>query len=369
MKECPECGKCLDDDQLNCPRDGFPLNVSLKGTRLIDGKYLLERCLGSGAMGSVYQAKHIELQKIFALKLIRHSGLSNASYLARFRTEAKALGKLQHPNVVQVTDYGIDPRNRGIPYLVMEYLEGMTLFHHIRAKGYLAIEEALPLLESIASALDYAHSCGILHRDLKLTNIFLVEDISGRQQVKILDFGLARIKAEHPVRGKRAISQRLRQGIYYDRLQEETETLALAIDNKNDSSQVRPSSSPLSGLQKEKIDRLTQSGTVMGTPGYIAPEIFRGHEATTVSDIYSFGVVVYEVLIGCQPFRGSRAQIIYQHTYESPRFPSAEQFAVPKELDQAILEPLNNEPNMRPNKAMDVVRNLKEAYARYRYRI
>ncbi|TES92892.1 MAG: hypothetical protein E3J87_03720, partial [Candidatus Cloacimonadota bacterium] len=97
MKECPACGKCLDDSQTNCPCGGSSLDVHLNGSSIIDGKYLLERCLGRGGMGAVYKAQHIELQKFFALKLIKHSIVADPSYLARFRTEAKALGKLEHP--------------------------------------------------------------------------------------------------------------------------------------------------------------------------------------------------------------------------------------------------------------------------------
>ncbi|GAG13998.1 unnamed protein product, partial [marine sediment metagenome] len=173
MKECPKCGKCLSDSRENCPNDDSYLEVHLKGSAIIDGKYLLERCLGRGGMGAVYKAQHIELQKFFALKLIKHSILADPTYLARFRTEAKALGKLKHPNIIEVTDYGIDPRDGGIPYLVMEYLEGDTLRNHFNKEGFFVLEKAFPILESAASAIDYAHSCGILHRDLNLKNIFL----------------------------------------------------------------------------------------------------------------------------------------------------------------------------------------------------
>ncbi len=127
MKECPLCGKCLDDHLQHCPEDDSLLRASIEGPSLVDRKYLLLRCLGKGGMGSVYLAQHVELQKNFALKLIQHSALSAPQYLARFRNEAKALGKLQHPNIVHVTDYGIDHRNGGLPYLVMEYLRGETL--------------------------------------------------------------------------------------------------------------------------------------------------------------------------------------------------------------------------------------------------
>lgn len=366
MKECPECGKCLDDDHLNCPSDGSPLNVALDGPRLIDGKYLLECCLGRGGMGAVYLAQHVELQKNFALKLIQHSSLTDPSYLARFRTEAKAMGKLQHPNIVQVTDYGIDPRDGGIPYLVMEYLEGKTLLDRLHKEGALEIEQAIPILESIASALDYAHSCGILHRDLNLKNIFVVMDSSDRVQAKILDFGLARMIAEHPQKDERIVPKKPSRRTH--RYKREVETRTLIIDNssKDVSLPEGPPPSPPAEFQSEEKDRLTQAGTVMGTPGFIPPEILQGHDATEASDIYSFGVMIYEILVGHAPYKDS---VELQHIPDSPPIPSTEKPAVPKELDQAILAPLQKEPDMRPKKALDVVRQLQNAYSRCQYRL
>jgi len=366
MKECPVCGKCLEDSQVRCPYDGSSLNVSLAGPCLIDRKYLLVRCLGRGGMGAVYLAQHVELQKNFALKLIQHSGLADPSYLARFRTEAKALGKLQHPNIVQVTDYGIDSRNGGIPYLVMEYLDGKTMLHHLREEGALDIKQAIPILESIASAIDYAHSCGILHRDLNLKNVFLVKDSSDRMQVKILDFGLARMIGEPALKEERKIPKKSIRHTPRERWQKETQTLIIDDDRKDDSLQEGSPSLPSAEFQLEERNRLTQAGTVMGTPGYIAPEIFQGHDATETTDIYSFGVLIYEILVGHAPYKDS---VEPQHIPDSPPIPSQEQAIVPKELDQAILAPLQKEPEMRPKKAIDVVRRLQNAYSRYKYRL
>jgi serine/threonine protein kinase len=366
MKECPDCGECLDDNQFRCPRDGSLLNLSLDGPRLIDGKYLLVRCLGRGGMGSVYLAQHVELQKMFALKLIQHSGLSDTACIARFRTEAKALGKLQHPNIIQVTDYGIDSRNGGIPYLVMEYLEGKTLLHYIRKEGALKIEQAISILESIASAIDYAHGCGILHRDLNLKNVFLVQDSSDRMQVKILDFGLARMLGDHPLEEERVIPKQPSPRTHQEQLEAETQTLVIDDKRKDDSSQEGPLPPPSEEHPVEETDRLTQAGTVMGTAGYIAPELFQGHDATKASDIYSFGVLIYEILVGHQPLKDIAN---LRQLPDSLPIPSLERPAVPRELNQAILAPLQKDPNMRPKKAGDVVRRLQRAYTEYRYRM
>lgn len=367
MKECPACGKCLDDSQVNCPCGGSSLEAHLIGSSIIDGKYLLERCLGRGGMGAVYKAQHIELQKFFALKLIKHSILADPSYLARFRTEAKALGKLKHPNIIQVTDYGVDSRGDGIPYLVMEYLEGDTMLNRFRKDGFLAIEQVFPILESIASAIDYAHSCGILHRDLHPKNIFLVQDSPGEPQVKILDFGLARIISEYTLRKEEKIPRKPISHIDKVSLTDETRTYITEESGENDLT--LEETVPVSLLEDSKTDnvsRLTQRGTVMGTPGYIPPELFRGLSATTASDIYSFGVLIYEALVRQKPYGSSMS---LEDMPETPPIPSTLQDTVPKELDEAIILPIQKEPEKRPKKAMDVVRNIQNAFDGYRYRM
>jgi serine/threonine protein kinase len=347
MKECPICRACWDDDVDCCPDDGRTLEASLEGSRLIDGKYLLERCLGDGAMGSVYRARHKDLQKIFALKLIRRHRLQSPDSLSRFRVEARALGKLQHPNIVQVTDYGVDPRSGGVPYLIMEHLEGMTLADRVSQKKSLPLDEALPIAEAIAAAVDYAHGCGILHRDLKLQNVFLSGGPEGAQ-VKILDFGLARIAGEpmleekHPIFSFPSLDGR-KPG-----------------DEENGTRTFISEAREISGeLATEARDRLTRAGTLMGTPGYIAPEIWKGTEATPASDIFSFGVLVFEMLVGQMPF---------QDPFHKPLLPSGVQKQVPREMDSALLASLELDPRARPAKAMDIVRRIKKAAADYRRR-
>jgi serine/threonine protein kinase len=367
MKECPACGKCLDDSQVECSCSGSSLDIHLSGSCIIDGKYLLERCLGRGGMGAVYKAQHIELQKTFALKLIKHSILADPTYLARFQTEAKALGKLEHPNIIQVTDYGIDSRGDGIPYLVMEHLEGDTLLNRFRKEGFLAFEQAFPLLESIASAIDYAHSCNILHRDLNLKNIFLVQDYSGKPQVKILDFGLARIVSQQPLQKEGKIPRKPRPHIQDVQQLKETLTYVMEEDGENDPS--LEETVPVSVIEEGQVgevSRLTQWGTIMGTPGYIPPELFKGLAATTASDIYSFGVLVYEMLVRQKPFKSTTS---LQYVNETPPIPSTVQPMVPKELDASILLPLQKEPDKRPKKAMDLVRQIQKAFAGYQYRM
>ena len=157
---------------------------------LIDEKYRIEGQLGHGGMGRVYRARHLELGKLFALKLVQPHRSHRPESVARFRIEAQALGRLNHPNIVQVTDFGVD--SRAGPYLVMEYIEGMTLGAYLKDRRSLPLEEALPIFSRISRALDHAHDAGILHRDLKPANVLLVPREASHHDVKILDFGIAR---------------------------------------------------------------------------------------------------------------------------------------------------------------------------------
>ena len=192
MRECESCGRCLDDGALPCCGTGDLLTEPFPGPPLVDGKYLLERRLGAGGMGSVYRALHVGLGKVFAVKVIRSLFSAAPQAVARFRIEAQALGRLSHPNVVAVTDYGVDPRRGGLPYLVMEHLPGESLLGHVERQGPLSPEDAVRLLGPVAAALDHAHREGILHRDLKPSNVFLAVADDGSLVPKLLDFGLAR---------------------------------------------------------------------------------------------------------------------------------------------------------------------------------
>ena len=193
MRECVRCLACFEDTEERCGADGGPLQPTLDGPPLVDRKYRLERRLSEGGMGVVYLARHVELQRGFAVKLIRASEAWDDTRFARFRLEAEALGRLEHPGIVDVTDFGVDPRGVGLPYLVMERLEGRSLDEHCRARGPLGADEALPILGEIAAAMDFAHRRGVLHRDLKPANVFLALAPTGGRVVKLLDFGLARL--------------------------------------------------------------------------------------------------------------------------------------------------------------------------------
>jgi eukaryotic-like serine/threonine-protein kinase len=193
MKECPRCRICFADSIDACPLDGATLEDGFPGEPIVDSKYRVEQRLGRGGMGVVYRVRHLGLQKEFALKLIHIPRDPGQSFAKRFQTEAKALGRLKHSNIVEVTDYGVDPRGSGFPYLVMEYLEGTTLREKCHKQGALSVPQLLPIFAGIAAGIDFAHQRGVLHRDLKPANVFLMQSADGEPTAKILDFGLARL--------------------------------------------------------------------------------------------------------------------------------------------------------------------------------
>jgi serine/threonine protein kinase len=280
---------------------------------LIDGKYRLEERIGDGAMGVVYRALHLHLRRTVAVKLLS-TEVPDTEAVLRFQREAEALGRLRHPSVVDVIDFGIDDAEHR-PYLVMEYLDGASL-------DTLRVEpaEALPILEAVASALDHAHAMGVLHRDLKPENVMVWRD-GGGPRVKVLDFGLARFVGD---------------------------------DRERD---------PAAGVARAPADatNLTGSGAIVGTPLYAAPEVVQGRPATRASDIYSFGVLAYQLLTGRAPFVGTTAEVLAAHRERTPPDPCSLNKALPTEAGAALLSALEKEPDRRPPSATRVVERVRDA--------
>lgn len=313
---CPVCSRCYDGAVLKCPADATPLEPVLNGPLLIDRKYLIERRLGHGGMGAVYQVRHTGLEKTFALKLILAEGAAIESFRESFETEARALGALQHPNIVGVTDYGIDPRDGGVPYLVMDYLEGETLRQLLKKRKPIPFSEARPMLRAIAAAIDAAHSQKIIHADLKPGNLFLARQPDSSVIVKVVDFGLARLSSA---------------GLSTTRVE--------AAD----------------GVSSD--DPTVTMGMIRGTPPYMAPELFRSEAPTRASDRFAFGVVAYEMLAGALPFGvdGCRSS----HT--QPELPSS-RASLPPELDPPLLALLDPAPEHRPATATAAVEAMEDAW-------
>src|SRR5262249_24479487 len=204
MRECPRCERCFEDDTLLCPEDQAKTKTTLPGSSLLNGRYRLEKRLGRGAMGQVYVARDENLiTRRVAVKTIRPDVLSDEDLqegeaIARFEREARTAASVQHPNVIGVTDFG--KSEEGVFFLVMEYVEGESLYRLLRREGTIPVQRALTLLRQTCAGVEAAHDEGILHRDLKPANIFIVQKkkkavttLAGDDIVKVGDFGLAKI--------------------------------------------------------------------------------------------------------------------------------------------------------------------------------
>jgi serine/threonine protein kinase len=287
----------------------------LLGGGLIARKYELLDLLGSGGMGSVYRARHVELDKLVAIKILTVDKPLTDIAFKRFEIEAKATGSLDHPNIVRVSDYG--QIGEGSPYIVMELLQGHSLDDLIGEEVCLKVKDALPIFIQLTDALIHAHTRALIHRDLKPSNIMLVRDDKGERQVKIIDFGIAKFC------GVRA--------------------------------QAKP---------------LTKPGEIFGSPLYMSPEQCLGQPLDPRSDIYSLGCVMYEMLAGKPPFIGDTVlATIYMHTNEPPApikevAPAA---VIPEELEKIIVRALHKNPDMRfqsANELLDALQAFNQKYAK-----
>jgi serine/threonine-protein kinase len=241
------------------------------------GRYRVTGLLGRGAMGVVYLGHDAAIDRQVAIKTIHRrllQGEEGDEWLARFRREVRAAGRCLHPNIVTVFEYG---EEGGSPYIVMEYVQGRELRDYLQDRQPLPLANAVAVIVQVLQALGHAHACGVVHRDIKPGNIILLAD----GQVKVTDFGIARL---------------------------------------------------------DTVSGLTQGGMTVGTPGYMAPEQFRGEEADPRTDLYAAAVVLFELLTGLRPFAGrSASELMYQVLNEPPRRATALNPRLPLELD-AVLE-------------------------------
>ena len=319
MLHCPDCGQAYADGSSVCPADGAALRAdsttenqtaadALIGA-VLDGKYRLDALLGEGGMGTVYRATHLLIDRPVAVKVLRPRFVEDEAAQQRFRREARAAGRLRHPNAVAVTDFGDTPE--GYVYIVMELLEGRTLREMIADEGPLPAGRAISLMEQAAAAVAAAHEAGVIHRDLKPGNVFVVPGEGARPGVKVLDFGIAKLAAES---GEDS-------------------------DAKN----------------------LTQTGVMIGTPRYMSPEQCDGERLTPASDVYSLGVILYEMLTGTPPFNGpTPLAVALQHSSKPPRAPRELVPSIPAELERIVLHALAKRPDERPADAVEFRRELLE---------
>jgi CHASE2 domain-containing sensor protein len=294
-------------------------------------------------MGIVYLAHHRGLRRDVALKVVRPTR-RGPEFLARFQAEATALGRLRHPHIVDVTDFGVDPRDDGIPYLVMEYLSGVPLTHALK-DGPIIVVDALPILAAVASAIDFAHEHDVLHRDIKPENIFLSETANKRQVVKVVDFGIAHIGR---LPGE-ASPENVTRTAGPTRLST-SETVAAADDRARSEWQVADATTVSLAL--------TTPGEILGTLPYLGPELLAGDVASRASDVYAFGVVAYQTIVGQRPY-----EIASLESASCPEAPPAHTInkALDPEISRVLAWPLSRYASDRPRSARQFVEALRRA--------
>jgi serine/threonine protein kinase len=355
----------------------------------LDEKYSVERELGRGGMGTVYLATHLGTERPVAVKIIAPQFMKRAEFVERFRREARAAGRLRHPNVVDVTDFGLaETINGRVAYLVMEYLDGCTLGEILEEEKNLPVAWTLDILEQVCSAVQEAHTQGIIHRDLKPDNIWLEPNQRGGYTVKVLDFGIAKLEESMAVDAEsvgllstaRSQARPTHAGIEYDEtvveggsptLFTEASTIALAPEIGSEDktalfSDLRTISSdsavvgtrvisdelggsPSTAPAITSTTDLTRVGAVLGTPLYMSPEQCRGDKLDARSDIYSIGVIAYQMLSGNTPFSGDFTDVMEAHRVEQP--PDLEAKNVRRKLKKVILSTLEKDPDKRPQTA------------------
>lgn len=279
--------------------------------RTLDEKYYVEERLGSGGMGKVYRARHLSMDRPVAIKFLHTRFSEDEAARQRLLTEARAAVALRHSNAVSVTDFG--QTNEGWVYIVMELLEGRTLREIVSREAPLETARATSIMLQASDAVAAAHHAGIIHRDLKPSNILITQSADQPAVVKVFDFGIAKFFAD----------------------------------------------------DGDDANALAQSNTVIGTPRYMSPEQHTGAELTPATDVYSLGVILYEMLTGMVPFSGSTpAEIAEKHINNTPHSPREIVAAIPEDVERIVLHALEKQPSDRPPNAAEFRRELLETAER-----
>jgi serine/threonine protein kinase len=282
--------------------------------RTLDDKYLVEEQLGAGGMGAVYRARHLLMDRPVAIKVLHQRLVEDEAARVRFHIEARAAVMLQHANAVSVTDFG--QTSEGCVYIVMELLEGRTLREILNREAPLETARSISLMLQTADAVAAAHEAGIIHRDLKPANILVTQSADQPAIVKVLDFGIAKLAADK-------------------------------LDDDDDAT------------------TLVQQSSVIGTPRYMAPEQSNGSTLTPAADVYSLGVILYEMLTGMAPFTGTtRAEIAEKHANDLPHSPREIVAAIPEGVERVVLHALDKQPTERPANAREFRQELLETAER-----
>ena len=307
MRTCTRCKRSLPDDFRVCPYDAHPLGDDAEAEADAAGEIFAERYeilrkLGEGGTAGVYKALDVHTGKPVAMKVIEGPSAKTASWAERLLREVELLKSIRHPNVVEVIGGG--RRADGSPFLVMEYLDGETLGQLMRRMPVLSVEVSLAIAAEIASGLAATHAHGVIHRDVKPDNIFLVEDGESVRRAKVFDFGFARLQGG---------------------------------------------------------EGLTAKGFIVGTPEYMAPEQTLHDPTGHRTDIYGLGVVLYRMITGVLPFNGDAATLLAQHLFVTPRPPSELRAGVSRDVDTIVMSAIRKLPRNRYPSMQDLFEDLERA--------
>lgn len=280
----------------------------------LDEKYRIERRLGEGGMGAVYRARHLQMDRPVAIKVLHENLVEDEAARIRFQREARAAVRLKHQNAIAVSDFG--ETSDGYVYIVMELLEGPTLREILAKEAPIETARAISIMLQASAAVAVAHEAGIIHRDLKPANIIVTQRPEVPAVVKVLDFGVAKLAAG-------------------------------TLDDD------------------EGTITLRQAGSFIGTPRYMAPEQYNGHELTPAADVYSLGVILYEMLTGMAPFTGSSpVEIAAKHVNNPPHSPRKIVAAIPEDIERVVLHALEKQPEDRPANGAEFHRELMDTAQR-----
>jgi eukaryotic-like serine/threonine-protein kinase len=323
MKLCLQCNTHFQGDFEKCPDDGAKLVVLPDDPvigKVLGDKYRILCAIGKGSMGVVYKAIQESTGREVAVKLLHHFLGGNSDSVKRFHREAKAVSRLNHPNIIRLYDFGV--MDEGQPYIVTELLSGPTLADVLRKKGFISIKQAMPIFEQVCSAVGEAHRSRVIHRDLKPENIVLEDvDINGdldapdlikKNAIRVLDFGVAKMWSDH-----------------------------------GDSSAA-----------------LTLEGKVCGSPAYMSPEQCRGVDVDYRTDVYSMGVVFFETLTGKRPFSADdlMALMLMHVNNQVPSLGAIQpEVLYSQELNGVIIKAMAKNPNERQQSSEELWEDLKAA--------